>query len=229
MEVPVLLVGFEGVVADTAALRRTALVDALAVEGIVPGAAALAASTGHPTDEAIRRARRAAGALDDETAVELARLRAERSFASRAGKGVTLLPGVRPALERLSSSCRLALVTRASRREVEFVLDLAGMVGLFRPVIAHGDVTPPKPAKAPYLAALARIGQLFPGQQLRPLAVEDHLVGIRAARAAGIPCVAVGVLPAHEVLEADGWVESLADLDTERIRSLIHASAGGER
>jgi HAD superfamily hydrolase (TIGR01509 family) len=229
MEVPVLLVEFEGVVADTAALRRAALIDALAVEGIVADDAALAAAAGLPTDEAVRRARRAAGARDDETAVDLARLRAERSFASRAGKGVSLQPEVRPALERLASSCRLALVTRASRREVEFVLELAGLAGIFRPVIAQGDVTPSKPARAPYAAALDRIGQLFPGQRLRPLAVEDHLVGIRAARAAGIPCVAVGAIPPHEALEADGWVESLADLGAERVRSLIGAAAGEGR
>jgi HAD superfamily hydrolase (TIGR01509 family) len=229
MEVPVLLVEFEGVVADTAAVRRAALIDALAVEGIVPDDAALAAAAGHPTDEAVRRARRAAGASEDETAVELARLRAERSFASRAGKGLSLQPEVRATLERLATSCRLALVTRASRREVVFVLDLAGLVGIFRPIVAHGDTATSKPSRAPYAAALERIGQLFPGQQLRPLAVEDHLVGIRGARAAGIRSVAVGAMPAHEVLEADGWVESIGDLDTERIRSLLVAAAGGER
>lgn len=229
MDVPVLLVEFEGVIAVTATLRREALTESLSVEGLEVTNALASLGAGHPTEDAVRRVRRAAGAPDDETAVELGRLRAERAFAARLGKGVTLAHDVRPALERLASCCRLSLVTRASRREVEFVLDLAGLGGIFRPVIALEDASPPKPAAAPYAAALARIGQLFPGQQLRALAVEDHLVGIRAARAAGIPCVAVGGIPAHEALEADAWIESLADLTPERVRALTGVSAGGRR
>ncbi len=229
MEVPVLLVEFEGVVADTAAMRGEALAESLAVEGLTVSEPALVPLLGYTTEEAVRRARRAVGAAEDETAVELGRLRAERAFAARLGKGLTLRPEVRPSLERLAATCRLALVTRASRREVEFVLGLAGLDGLFRPIIAVEDATPPKPDRAPYLAALARIGQLFPGQQLKALAVEDHLVGIRGARAAGIPSVAVGPLPVHEALEADAWVDSLADLTVERVRMLSGASAGGRR
>jgi HAD superfamily hydrolase (TIGR01509 family) len=227
MEVPVLLVEFEGVIADVAALRREALAEAMTADGPRPSDPMLDAGAGYPVDESVRRVRRAGGLQEDETAVELTRLRAERAFMERAGKGIALTPGARESLERLAAGCRLALVTRAGRREIEFLLDLAGLEGLFRPVITCEDVVPAKPSRAPYLAALARVGQLFPGQQLRPLAVEDSLVGIRGARAAGLPCLAVGDVPAHEALEADGWVRSLADLGPERIRTLAGASAGG--
>ncbi|MDH5233915.1 MAG: HAD hydrolase-like protein [Gemmatimonadota bacterium] len=229
MDVPVLLVEFEGVIAETAALRRDALSESLAVEGITVTDTLAAAGAGYCTEDAVRRVRRAAGAPDDETATELARLRAERAFATRAGKGLTIAPAARPTLERLSSCCRLSLVTRASRREVEFVFGLGGLDGLFRPVIALEDAPRPKPDAAPYETALARIAQLFPGQQLRALAVEDHLVGIRAARAAGIACVAVGAFAAHEAVEADAWVESIADLTPERVRELTGVSSGGRR
>ena len=229
MDVPVLLIEFEGVVADTAVARRAALVESLAVEGIALNERLLALAAGHATEAAVRRIRRAAGAPDDETAVELGLLRAERAFAARAGKGLPLAPDARPALERLASYCRISLVTRASRREVEFILGLAGLEGLFRPVITVEDVTPPKPSREPWLAALARVGQLFPGQTLRALAVEDTVVGLRAAHAAGIASVGVGPLPAHEALEGDAWVESLADLTPDRVRELTSMSAGGRR
>ena len=229
MEVPVLLVEFEGVIADTAMVRRGAFVESLGVEGLTLTDAMLDAARGVGTEEAVRRLRRAAGAPEDETAVELGRLRAERAFAVRAGKGLKLQPDVRASLERLASHCRLSLVTRASRREVEFVLDLAGIGALFRPIIGAEDVTPVKPAAAPWLAALARIGQLFPGQQLKALAVEDSVVGLRAARAAGFASVAVGAMSAYEALEADAWVESLADLTPERVRELTGVSSGGRR
>lgn len=226
MEVPVVLLEFEGVLAGTHAVREAALAESLAVDGIALDPALAALAFGRTTEDAVRLVRRATGAADDETAVELGRLRAERAFAARAGKGLALAPGTRPALERLAACARLAIVTRASRREVEFVLSLAGLDGVFRPVIALEDATPPKPDAAPYRAALARIGQLFPGQHLRAVAVEDSLPGVRAARAAGVATVAVGPFEAHEALEADAWVESLADLTPERVRALTGVASG---
>lgn len=220
MEVPVLLFEFEGVLADTAAIRAAALEEAFGADAIGVTPELLSLGVGHTTEGAVRRIRRAAGVADDETAVELCKLRAERAFGERASKGLNLQPGVRAALEKLVTSARCAIVTRASRRDVELVLGMAQLEGVFRPVIALEDATPSKPAGTPYFAALARIGQLFPGQQLRALAIEDSLVGIRAARTAGLGCVAVGALPAHEAVEADAWVESLADLTPARVREL---------
>lgn len=224
MEVPVLLIEFEGVLADTAALRASALSEALAVDGIVLTASLLRLGEGRGVDDAVTRIRSAVGAADDPTAIELSRLRAERAFAERAGKGLALQPGVRAALERLSSVARLALVTRASRREVEFVLDLAGLDALFRPVITVEDTTS-KPSRAPFDAALKRVGELFPGQVLRGIAVEDSVVGVRAARAAGLSSVIVGPVQPQDAMEADCWVESLADLTPERVRTLVAHAA----
>lgn len=227
MEVPVLLIEFEGVLADTAALRARAITEALAADGIAVNGALLRMTAGLATEDAIRRIRDSVAAPDDETAVELSRLRTERAFAERAGKGLSLQPGARQALDKLTGVARLALVTRASRREVEFVLNLGGLESLFRPVIALEDCTPPKPARNPYDAALKRIGELFPGQTLRGVAVEDSVAGVRAARAAGMMTVIVGDVPAHDAMEADSWVESIVDLTPERVRALVcHAAKG---
>src|SRR5262245_11840605 len=108
MDVRVLLLEFEGVVAETAGIRAAALAEALVVEGLALDPEAVAPLLGFPVDECVRRARRLAGAREDETAVELGRLRAERAFASRVGKGLVLRPGARGALERLATSCHLA-------------------------------------------------------------------------------------------------------------------------
>lgn len=226
MEVPVVLLEFEGVLAETRSLREEALAEALEVDGIALTPELLALGFGRTTEDAVRRIRDGTGARADETAVELGRLRAERAFAARAGKGLALAPGARPALEKLAACARCAIVTRASRREVEFILGLAGLEGVFRPVIALEDATPAKPDAAPYRAALARVGQLFPGQLLKAVAVEDSVIGVRAARAAGIPTVALGAFEAHEALEADAWVESLADLTPERVRALTGVASG---
>lgn len=225
MDVPVVCVELEGVVVDTEAVRLTALAGALEGEGLTLTGEAAAAARGHPVEASVRRARRVLGAAEDETAVELGRLRAERAFAARIGKGILVHPAAKATLERLTSHCRLAIVTRASRREVEFLLALAGLEALFRPVIALEDAAPGKPAHAPWDVALDRVGQLFPGQRLRGIAVEDHVTGIRGARTAGLRCVGVGPIPAHEALEADAWLESIADLTPERLRSFATDAA----
>jgi HAD superfamily hydrolase (TIGR01509 family) len=225
MDLPVVCVELEGVVVDTEAVRLTALASALEGEGLTLTGAGAAAARGYPVEAAVRRARRALGAAEDETAVELGRLRAERAFAARIGKGILVHPASKATLERLTSHCRLSIVTRASRREVEFLLSLAGLEALFRPVIALEDAPPGKPDHAPWQAAMDRVGQLFPGQRLRGIAVEDHVVGIRGARTAGLRCIGMGPLPAHEALEADAWLESIADLTPERLRSFATDAA----
>jgi HAD superfamily hydrolase (TIGR01509 family) len=229
MEVPVLLVEFEGVLVDTAGLRSDALAEALAPDGITLDDERREIARGRSVEEAIRRVRASVGAPDDPTAVDLGRLRAERAFAARAGKGLTLQPGAKQAMERLASIGRIALVTRASRREVEFVLELARLDGLFRPVIGIEDVSPGKPDKAPYHAAMARVRELFPGQTLRGIAVEDAGVGARAARAAGLLSVIVGNVPPHEAMEANAWMETIGDLTPERVRALIGIRAEGAK
>jgi HAD superfamily hydrolase (TIGR01509 family) len=229
MDVPVLLVEFEGVVADTLAMRSDALTEALAADGITLTDQLLRLARGRTTEDAVRRIRDAVGAPDDATATELGKLRAERAFAARAGKGLSLTPGAKGALEKLGAATRLAMVTRASRREVEFVLALGGLDGLFRPIVTLEDVTPAKPDCAPYLAAMTKVGQLFPGQTLRGLAVEDTVEGALGARAAGLAVVLIGDVPAHEAMEADAWFESLAALTPDRVRALIAQRAEREK
>jgi beta-phosphoglucomutase-like phosphatase (HAD superfamily) len=227
MEVPVLLLEFEGVLADTAAMRQAALAESLAADGITLSAELLQLVKGRSTEDALRQVRDFVGAPDDPTALDLSRLRAEKAFAARLGKGVLLQRDVRGALEKLSAVARLALVTRASRREVEFVLSLGGLEGMFRPIIALEDSVVAKPARAPYDAALARVSELFPGQVLRGIAVEDSVRGVLAARSAGLLTVLVGAHAAQDAMEADCWIESLADLTPERIRLLLSPTVKG--
>lgn len=227
MELPVLMIEFENVLADTAALRHAALAESLAADGIALTGESLLLAQGRSFEDAILRIREAAGAPDDPTAVDLARARAERAFAARLGKGITMPVGLRAALEKLSAVSRLAVVTRASRRDVEFVLQLGGLDGVFRPIITLEDVPAAKPMMAPFKAALARVAELFPGQVLRGVAVEDSVIGVRAAREAGLLTVLVGAHPPQDAMEADCWVETLVDFTPERLRLLLSPAVKG--
>lgn len=99
MEVPVLLIEFEGVLADTAALRHAALVETLAADGIALVDEHDALIAGRTMEDAIRRVRESVGASDDPTAVEIARLRAERPIRERTDRRSPAGVSIRVALK----------------------------------------------------------------------------------------------------------------------------------
>ena len=205
----VLLLEFEGVLIETRAMRRHALALALAEEGVAVSERTYDEQcAGLSVRQSVRAAARAAGAPRDETALDLAALRAERNFAAAIGKGVSLAPGAAAFIDQAAGQSRLGIVTRASRREVEFVLGLAGLEAAFECVVAADDAES-KPSPAPFLLALARLSRRRAAATRDALAIEDSVYGVRAARAADVACVVVGALPAHHALEADAAIESL--------------------
>ncbi|MBK6486509.1 MAG: HAD family phosphatase [Gemmatimonadetes bacterium] len=217
------LMEFDGVLADTAHARRDALTGVLAEDGLqLSDSDYRDGCAGLSTTDAVREATERCGATIDATGLELLALRVDRAFSDHVGKGVVLVDGAREAVERLAARVRVGIVTRASRRHVEFVLNLGQMEHLFACVIGSEDVDPPKPAPAPYLAALGRL------EQRRPIrsdglvvSLEDGLGGIRAARAAGLRCIAVGNLPAHVAMEADACIPAITGIDTAVVEQLI--------
>jgi len=212
----------EGVLADTQASRRDALVRSLADEGVVLTPTAYAERcAGLPVREAALAAAATAGGRLDPTAVDLVALRAERYFAERVGKGVSLAPGARELLDDLAGRARLGIVTRASRREVEFVLSLAALDGVFECVLAAEDVRSPKPSPEGYHRALERLARRRAASPATTLALEDGAPGIAAARARALRCVAVGTMPAHHAVQADAYLPSLAGQSLASLESLV--------
>ncbi len=207
-----LLLELEGVVVETRAARFDALSRALADEGVValpPGASDVV--LGVPSRTAAAIAVKLMGLTRDATALDLIGLRAERYFTERASRGITLREGARVMITIAQARSRLALVTRASRSTVDFVLGLSGLHDAFEVIVCADDVLDNKPAAESYARALARLQSRRPLARDRVLALEDALPGILAARAAGVRCLAVGDVPAHQAVEADGLVPSLAD------------------
>jgi HAD superfamily hydrolase (TIGR01509 family) len=218
---------FDGVLAETAEARRDALLSTLRADCIeLSDAEFRETCAGLSIDDAVRAAFRLRGVVRDDTGLALASLRAERAYRAYLGKGLMLADGVGDVIERFLPVTRLGIVTRASRREVDFVLSLARLEHAFACIIASEDAFPGKPSPAPYRAALARL------QRRRPIALKSHVVafedglaGIRAARAAGLECVAVGDIPAHLAMEADAFLPALAGLTPDRLLALLTRSS----
>ena len=213
----------EGVLADTASARREALRASLRANGIELTAREYRDTcAGLDTEEAVRAAHRLRAVRLDDTDAGLTARRAEDRYRASLGKGLVLAEGARETLERLHDAARLGLVTRAGRAEAGFVLSLARLEHLFTCVVAAEDARATKPSPAPYRVALDRLQRRTPEQRRGAIvAIEDGLPGIRSARAAGIPCVVVGDVPAHVALEADGYLPSIAGLTPSMLAAVV--------
>jgi len=223
------LMEFDGVLADTAAARRHAMLSVLLEDGITLSPADYHDHcAGLPTPDAVRQALGCTRVEHDETGIELLALRVDRAFSAHVGKGLVLAEGAREVVERLAARTRVGIVSRANRRDIEFALSLARIESHFACVIGAEDVYPPKPSPAPYQAALRRLERrraVHADGIVVPL--EDAQIGIRSARAAGIRCIAVGQIPAHVALEANALVPAIAGLDVHQIEQLV--AHDGER
>ena len=221
--VDAVLCELEGVVVETAVPRRRAMMHAFAEEGL--DASGIESASHLPVRRAVAHALAGSAAAGDATLVDLLAARASRHFAAEVATGLTLASGALNALQALQVRARLALVTRAEREVTDRILALAMLDGMFEAVVTADDVLDPKPHPEGYRAALSRLTSRRPA--IRPLAIEDGLPGVRAARAAGIPCVVIGPSPAHEALEANALIDGLAGQTLDSLARLV--TRGGAR
>lgn len=97
-----------------------------------------------------------------------------------------LVPGIRAFLKRLEGS-PLGVATNAEPANAEFILSAAGLRSHFRTVVDGHQVSRPKPDPEIYLLAARRLGAV----PANCIVFEDSLLGIGAARGAGMRTVGV--------------------------------------
>jgi beta-phosphoglucomutase len=96
-----------------------------------------------------------------------------------------LVPGAADFIESAAlDGFQLAIVSGALRREIELVLELAGLRAHFSEIVAAEDVSACKPDPQGYNRAREQLA-LAP---IRCMVIEDSLPGLAAARAAGLRC-----------------------------------------
>lgn len=138
--------------------------------------------------------------------------RRAREDSRRAADRLETLPGVRELLDRAAERGVPVAVASSSPREwVAGHLRRLDLAERFSCVRTREDVARTKPAPDLFLAALGAFG-LAPGEAV---VLEDSLNGLKAARAAGIPCVAVPnrITRGLDLSGADAIVDSLLDFD----------------
>lgn len=135
---------------------------------------------------------------------------------------IQLVPGARAALERLSAALPVAVATNSHAVDVGFVLEHFGLRPLFTAVVTREDYAGAKPLPDAFLTAAQRLG-------LRPArcaVIEDASKGVRAAAAAGCPCIAFphDYTADNDVSSARAVIGSLDELTVEFVRAVIDAA-----
>ena len=165
--------------------------------------------------------KRGFGKKNDVIIPDLGWARAAREEAYRAmvrEKGIQPLPGVRELLAALRSrKIPCAIGSSTERANLDLPLDLMGLRDFFRVIVSGEEVVHGKPDPSVFLLAAERLG-LAPAECV---VIEDALVGIEAARQAGMPVLAVATTNPLDVLgAANAAVSSLAEVTPELLASL---------
>lgn len=133
--------------------------------------------------------------------------------------GITPLPGVNSFLEMLrANQIPCCVGSSTPRLNITMVLSLLNFDQYFQDIIAAEDVTKGKPDPQVFLRAAQKL-HLLPQQCV---VFEDALVGIQAAKAAGMKVVAVTTTnPAGSLTEADVVVDRLDELSLTQLEELF--------
>jgi HAD superfamily hydrolase (TIGR01509 family) len=137
---------------------------------------------------------------------------------ARYEKRLPLLPGALEAVYTVKRAYRVALASGSPIEIIDKVMQLTGLESVFEFVVYGDDMPNGKPAPDVYLET-ARLLSVPPA---RCAAIEDSSNGVRAAKAAGMYCIAVPspgfTLPEEIVQMADLALPSLEGFSVEMIR-----------
>ena len=100
---------------------------------------------------------------------------------------INLFDGVTEILEELHGKTKISLATMSNRKVVDTLLPAKKIRGYFDVVVTADDVCKPKPDPEVFLVAAAKLGV----KKEDCVVVEDSVFGVRAAKTAGMWCIAV--------------------------------------
>lgn len=138
----------------------------------------------------------------------------EALYRAEASKGVELLPGARRLIDKFHEDGLLqAIGSSAPRDNIELLLQMTGIARYMSAIVSMEDTQRGKPNPEVFLLAAKKLGV----EPASALVIEDAPVGVQAAKAGGMRCLAVtfaGHHPAEKLREAgaDRVVSSLEEI-----------------
>jgi beta-phosphoglucomutase len=228
---PATLFDYNGVLANDETVHLAAFQDALAPLGVTLSEAEywekyLGFDDVGAFDAILRDAGRPADAPFIAALVEAKR----PLYRARAEALLPLFPGAAELIRRRAAAGPVGIVSGALRDEIALGMVALGVGELIFSVVAAEDTRASKPDPHGYLLGIEALSALIPREQAeRALVIEDSLAGIEAAKAAGLPCIAVGhSYPEAQLYEhgADLVVAQLTDLDDGTLAALYRKLYG---
>lgn len=217
---------FNGVVIDDEPLQLKAYQEVLGSQGIDLTDDQYYASMGMDDKAFLRSAFKRAGKSLTESDMHQAIERKSEIHYGLIEQELPLFPGVVTFLKATSRHYQLGLVSMARRIEIEYVLERARLISLFKVIVSAEDVTHHKPDPECYKLALDKLNERRCADRRMPLlgdeclVIEDASQGIEAGRAARMKTMGVTNTIAESVLRAAGAdvvTRSLADWSVEAV------------
>lgn len=158
--------------------------------------------------------------VTDTRVAELVRTK-EPLYLDRARASLETFPGASELVRRRAAVGPVAVVSGALRPEIELGLGVLGVRALVGHIVSSEDTPASKPDPEGYKMGIRWLEAVSAREPQRALVIEDSVDGIAAAKAAGLPCVAV----THSY-EPARLVAAGADLVVERLDELDEATLG---
>jgi len=135
----------------------------------------------------------------------------EEAFRRKATGNIKPFPGVVRLLNAIKKgNFKLGLVSSAPKENIDFVLGELNLEGIFNCIVFGQEVSASKPNPQVYLLAAQKL-KVAPKDCL---AIEDSPLGVKAAKTAGMKCLAItNTHPWQKLKEADKVVDSLVSVD----------------
>jgi beta-phosphoglucomutase family hydrolase len=208
----------DGVLADTAPHHFRAWQETFAKRGIKFTEADFMRGFGVRNNVIIRNV---LGEKTTDAEIETIAREKEATFRRIIGKDIKPLPGVLELLGQLyDRGFKMAI---ASSTVIENIRLIAGSLGIekyFEAIITGHDVTKGKPDPQVFLKAAQRLG-VSPANSI---VFEDAVAGIKAAKRAGMHCVAITSTHSREKLaEADLVVDTPAEVSVKDLEKLVRS------
>ena len=130
-------------------------------------------------------------------------------------KEVEALPHIHSLLERIKGNFKIGLATNSRIREVEIIFEKLGFNDYFDIKLSRNNIKKVKPDPEIYLMG----ADIFNVRPSECVVFEDSIVGISAAKSAGMNCIAItNTYPAKDLRNADMIIDSYREIDIDTIR-----------
>jgi beta-phosphoglucomutase family hydrolase len=214
-EIKAVIWDMDGVIADSGPYHLSAWQEIFGKRGVKFTAQDFQHSFGMRNDSIIRKT---LGKELSRAEIDAIAREKETTFRRLAGRRIKPLPGALELMRSLKDNgFSMAIASSTPVENMELVTGTLGIADCFQALVNGGDVTEGKPHPQVFLLAAQRLG-------LKPencAVIEDAVAGVKAAKRAGMACLAVtNTHPVQKLAEADLIVDTLEKVTIEDVKRM---------